>query len=264
MNYTKEEELLYNEFIKKEFEKGSVEKDNKLTLYHFRSNRCSTVYKALTEAKDAEFYLSISASFTGQAFTPSVVKCTMAQSAEPLLEKWLPSERELIYSRVIQKGLDFSINNQHFKLNERYWVVTVDIHVIKDNGNIIDLAYNSIIKVLSNFTLPFDFYKIPMEQKTKIVDSRSRSITYALFNKTDQIYFAGQKGCYDSADSSFIIFYDENDRVVAGELLKPPIKIDLMKKILKEGIEESKIYPSLIEIKEVDEYFTEEDHYESL
>jgi len=104
-----------------------------------------------------------------------ITNAELVPLASPRFESGPPNENSIQLARVVDRGIRGSEAIDLEKLcieeGEKVWIVFIDIHVLDDNGNLVDAAALGAIASLLNIRMPNERYGLTGENTLPIRDT---------------------------------------------------------------------------------------------
>ncbi|MFH8038840.1 MAG: exosome complex protein Rrp42 [Candidatus Aenigmatarchaeota archaeon] len=122
-----------------------------------------------------------------------IVNAEFSPIASPHFEPGPPSEDAIELARVVDRGLRESklidFEKLCIKENEKVWIIYVDIHVLNDDGNLIDASFLASLLALKNASLVKYDEKIIREEKVGKLPLRNYTpINISVFKVGDILF----------------------------------------------------------------------------
>ncbi len=104
-----------------------------------------------------------------------ITNAELVPLASPGFESGPPNENSIQLARVVDRGIRGSETTDLEKLcieeGEKVWIVFIDIHILDDNGNLMDAAALGAIASLLNIRIPNEKYGVTGENTLPIRDT---------------------------------------------------------------------------------------------
>ncbi len=104
-----------------------------------------------------------------------ITNAELVPLASPGFESGPPNENSIQLARVVDRGIRGSETTDLEKLcieeGEKVWIVFIDIHILDDNGNLMDAAALGAIASLLNIRIPNEKYGVTGESTLPIRDT---------------------------------------------------------------------------------------------
>ena len=173
-----------------------------------------------------------------------VVNAEFPPLASPEFELGPPGEDAIELARVVDRAIRSAETIELKKLKieeEKVWCVFVDIHVINDDGNLLDAASLAAISALLNTQIPkIEGEKIIREEFTGKLPVVNKPIIVSVCRVGNKLILDPNAEEEKILDSKLSFGIDENGKICAIQKQGKPIKFNNIEKMLDIAIEKSK------------------------
>lgn len=166
--------------------------------------------------------------------------------ASPEFEAGPPSENAVELARIVDRGLRESHCIDLEKLaitpGEKVWILNVDIHIINNQGNLLDAAMLAAITALTNAKVPkIQDEKVVRGDYEKDVPMNYKPVTVTVCKYSDKYFVDPTVEEEDVVDSKLAIAVRDDDKICAMQKQgRKPLKSEDIEKMIDFAIKKTK------------------------
>ncbi len=174
-----------------------------------------------------------------------MVGAELSPLASPEFEAGPPSENAVELARIVDRGLREShcidLEKMAITPGEKVWIINVDIHIINNQGNLLDAAMLAAINALSNAKVPkIVDEKIARGDYEKDVPMKYSPVTITVCKMGDKFLIDPTIDEEDAVEAKLAIAVRDDDKVCALQKQgKAPLKIEEIESMIDFAIKKS-------------------------